>query len=47
MPSVLVEISHLSNSQEAERLASPAYRKEVAQGIYEGILEYMRSLGKG
>jgi N-acetylmuramoyl-L-alanine amidase len=47
MPSVLVEVSHLSNSQEAEKLASPAYRKEVAQGIYEGILEYMRSLGKG
>ncbi|MEW5899880.1 MAG: N-acetylmuramoyl-L-alanine amidase, partial [Acidobacteriota bacterium] len=47
MPSVLVEISHLSNAQEAERLRSPAYRKQAAQGIYEGILEYMRSLGKG
>lgn len=47
MPSVLVEISHLSNSQEEERLRSPAYRKQVARGIYEGILEYMRSLGKG
>jgi len=47
MPSVLVEISHLSNPQEAERLKSPAYRKQVAKGIYEGILDYMRSLGKG
>ncbi len=47
MPSVLVEISHLSNPQEEERLRSPAYRKQVALGIYEGILEYMRSLGKG
>lgn len=47
MPSVLVEISHLSNAQEEERLKSPAYRKQVAQGIYEGILEYMRALGKG
>jgi N-acetylmuramoyl-L-alanine amidase len=47
MPSVLVEISHLSNPQEEDRLRSPAYRKQVAQGIYEGILEYMRSLGKG
>jgi N-acetylmuramoyl-L-alanine amidase len=46
MPSVLVEISHLSNPREEERLRSPAYRKQVAQGIYEGILEYMRSLGK-
>ncbi len=47
MPSVLVEISHLSNPQEEERLRSPAYRKQVARGIYEGILEYIRSLGKG
>lgn len=47
MPSVLVEISHLSNAQEEERLKSPSYRKQVAQGIYEGILEYMRALGKG
>ncbi len=47
MPSVLVEISHLSNQQEEDRLRSPAYRKQVAQGIYDGIVEYMRSLGKG
>jgi N-acetylmuramoyl-L-alanine amidase len=47
MPSVLVEISHLSHAQEEERLKSPAYRKQVALGIYEGIQEYMRSLGKG
>ncbi len=47
MPSVLVEISHLSNSVEEERLGSPAYRKQVAQGIHDGISEYIRSLGKG
>ncbi len=47
MPSVLVEISHLSNAQEEERLRNPAYRKQVALGIYEGIQEYIRSLGKG
>jgi N-acetylmuramoyl-L-alanine amidase len=47
MPSVLVEISHLSHAQEEERLKSPAYRKQVALGIYEGIQEYIRSLGKG
>lgn len=47
MPSVLVEISHLSNPQEEERLRSAPYRKQVAQGIYDGIVEYIRSLGKG
>ena len=47
MPSVLVEISHLSNPTEEKRLKSPQYRQRVAQGIYEGIVEYMSSLGKG
>lgn len=47
MPSVLVEISHLSNPTEEKRLQSPQYRQHVAQGIYEGIIEYVNSLGKG
>ncbi len=47
MPSVLVEISHLSNSEEEAKLRTPLFRNQVAQGIYEGIVEYMRSLGKG
>lgn len=47
MPSILVEISHLSNLKEETRLKSPQYRQQIAQGIYEGILDYMRSLGKG
>jgi N-acetylmuramoyl-L-alanine amidase len=47
MPSILVEISHLSNNKEAERLKSPQYRRRVAQGIYGGIVDYMESLGKG
>ncbi len=47
MPSVLVEISHLSNPLEEERLNTTQYRQAVAQGIYEGILQYIESLGKG
>jgi N-acetylmuramoyl-L-alanine amidase len=47
MPSVLVEISHLSNDQEEERLGHPSYRRQIALGIYEGIQEYIRALGKG
>ncbi len=46
MPSVLVEISHLSNALEEERLRSPAYRRQIARGIFEGIVDYRRSLGK-
>lgn len=47
MPSVLLEVSHLSNLQEEERLNTTQYRQLIAQGIYEGIIQYIQSLGKG
>ncbi len=47
MPSALVEISHLSNSQEESRLQTEGYRTAVAVGIYQGIIAYVDSLGKG
>lgn len=47
MPSVLVEISHLSNSGEESRLKTARYRELAVQGIYNGIMEYIKSLGKG
>jgi len=47
MPSVLVEISHLSNSKEEAKLKTRKYRDLAAQGICDGIMDYIRSLGKG
>jgi N-acetylmuramoyl-L-alanine amidase len=47
MPSVLVEISHLSNAKEEARLKTAKYRDLAARGIYDGIMEYIHSLGKG
>jgi len=47
MPSVLVEISHLSNPREEALLKTTRYRELAVQGIYDGIMEYVRSLGKG
>ena len=47
MPSVLVEISHLSNAKEEAKLKTKKYRELAAQGIYDGIMGYIRSLGKG
>lgn len=47
MPSVLVEISHLSNAKEEAKLKTAKYRELAAQGIFDGIIEYIRSLGKG
>jgi N-acetylmuramoyl-L-alanine amidase len=46
-PSILVEASYLSNSKEESRLKNARYRQQIAQGIYNGIKEYMNSLGKG
>jgi N-acetylmuramoyl-L-alanine amidase len=47
MPSVLVEISHLSNAKEEAKLKTRKYRELAAQGIYDGIMAYIHSLGKG
>ncbi len=47
MPSVLVEISHLSNAKEEAKLKTAKYRELAAQGIFDGIMEYVHSLGKG
>lgn len=46
-PSVLVEVSYLSNAKEETRLKDPKYRQNIAQGIYEGVKAYIHSLGKG
>ena len=47
MPSILVEVSHLSNQKEEARLKTSQYRQKIAQGIFNGITEYINSLGKG
>jgi len=47
MPAALVEASFLSHSMEAKRLQTASYRYLVAAGLYYGIIEYIKSLGKG
>ena len=47
MPSILVEVSYLSNPAEESRLKSTSYQKLIAQGIYDGIMEYIKSLQRG
>lgn len=47
MPSILVEVSFMSNTQEEARLMNSEYLDRIAQGIYEGIIEYKRALEKG
>lgn len=47
MPAILVEASHLSNPKEEAALKTEPYRQTIAAGIFRGIIEYVKSLGKG
>lgn len=41
MPSVLVESAFISNRDEEKKLNTPAFREQLAQGIHEGVKEYL------
>lgn len=43
MPSVLVEVSFISNPEEERLLSSDAYRSEIARGIAKGLNTYLTS----
>jgi N-acetylmuramoyl-L-alanine amidase len=44
MPSVLAEISFLTNVQEARLLRTQIYRQKIAEALYEAIRKYQSSL---
>ncbi len=44
MPSILVETAFLSNAAEEARLRDPAYQEFTAEGILEGVRNYISSL---
>lgn len=44
MPSILAEISFVSNPQDEHKLRSPAYRQRIAQSLYQGIARYASGL---
>lgn len=44
MPSILAEISFLSNPEDEQRLGSAAYRQKIAQSLYLGISRYVNGL---
>ncbi|MCX7990479.1 MAG: N-acetylmuramoyl-L-alanine amidase [Proteobacteria bacterium] len=41
MPSILVEVSFITHPTEGRRLASESYREKIAEGIMNGIKEYI------
>jgi N-acetylmuramoyl-L-alanine amidase len=44
MPSILTEISFLSNPADERMLKQPEHRQRVAEGIYQGLASYLQSL---
>jgi N-acetylmuramoyl-L-alanine amidase len=46
MPSVLAEISFVTNRQEGRLLKTPAYRQKIAESLLKGILRYQATLEK-
>jgi N-acetylmuramoyl-L-alanine amidase len=46
MPSVLTEISFLTNQQDAGLLATEKYRQQIAEALLAGITRYQQSLKK-
>ena len=46
MPSVLAEVSFLTNRDEAALLRSEAYRQQIAEALMAGVMKYQNSLKK-
>ena len=43
MPSILVEVSFMSNPRDEKRLKNPAYQRSLAQGIFHGLHKYLQT----
>ena len=46
MPSVLAEISFMSNSAEATLLKTDRYKQQIAEALLAGVMRYQNSLKK-
>lgn len=46
MPSVLAEVSFITNRDDAARLRSQIYRQQIAEALFAGIMKYGNSLKK-
>jgi N-acetylmuramoyl-L-alanine amidase len=46
MPSVLAEMSFVTNKQDAALLKSAAYRQQIAEALHDAVLRYQQSLKK-
>lgn len=45
MPSILAEVSFLTNQSDATKLSTDAYRDLIVDALFAGVLQYQRALG--
>jgi N-acetylmuramoyl-L-alanine amidase len=43
MPAVLIEVGFVTNSSDAAKLSNPTFRRQMAEAIAEGILNYVKN----
>lgn len=46
MPSILAEVSFITNKQEGALLKTEKYRQQIAEALFEGVMRYQQSLKK-
>lgn len=46
MPSILAEISFLTNRQDAALLKTDKYRQQIAEALFQGVMRYQQALKK-
>ena len=46
MPSVLAEISFVTNKQEGQLLKTGPYRQQIAEALFDAVVRYQQSLKK-
>ena len=44
MPSVLAEISFVTNKQEGQMLKTAAYRQHIAEALFDAVVRYQKAL---
>jgi len=44
-PAVLVEVAFMSNPEEEQKLINGEFQTKVAQALYQGLVNYMKSMG--
>jgi N-acetylmuramoyl-L-alanine amidase len=45
MPAVIVEAGFISNPEEADKLADEAYQIKIAEGVWQGVADYLAKRG--